>query len=151
MPGLAMHTYRIVLLNPALYHCYLLPPSLIQGSSLTLVSCTSAALALPASFPHSTSLAHLHSFLETHGGGVRCQTRSSLPPTHLVGRSFWKNYSDICMCHGYKAPGLYPPTSPGFPCQPTRVCNCPSSLPLRHSFLKLLNMANCVRREAHFI
>lgn len=73
-----------------------------------------------------------------------------LPPTR-VGRSFWKNYSDICMCHGYKAPGSYPPTSVGFPCQPAPRLYRPRLLTLRHSSLKLLNMANCVRREAHFI
>lgn len=46
---------------------------------------------------------------ETHGGGVRCQTSCSLPPSRAAGRSLWKNYSDICMCHSYKAPGTYPP------------------------------------------
>lgn len=103
---------------------------------------------LPPSFPHSSSLAN--SSLGTHGGGVWCQTSYSLPPSRSVGRSFWKNYSDICMCHGYKAPALYPPTL-SFPCQPAPHLCCPSFLHLRQSFLKLLNMANCVRREAHFI
>lgn len=100
----------------------------------------------PGSFPHSASLVHQHS-----GGGVQYQTSSSLPPSHSVCWSFWKNYSDICMCHGYRAPGSYPPTSLGFPCQPAPHLYRPASSPLRHTSLKLLNMANCVRREVHFI
>lgn len=72
-------------------------------------------------------------------------------PLGWYSRCFWKNYSDICMCHGYKALCSYPPTSLGFPCQPAPCLYCPSFSPLRHSFHKLLNMANCVRREAHFI
>lgn len=58
-------------------------------------------------FPHRPIPADSSS--ETHGGGVRCQTSCSLPPSRAAGRSLWKNYSDICMCHSYKAPGTYPP------------------------------------------
>lgn len=43
------------------------------------------------------------------------------------------------------------PASLGFPCQPASCLHCPSSLHLRQSLLKLLNMTNWVRREAHFI
>lgn len=107
-------------------------------------------------FPHRPIPADSSS--ETHGGGVRCQTSCSLPPSRAAGRSLWKNYSDICMCHSYKAPGTYPParqpTRPpheASPFQPAACLRCPSSLHLRQSFLQLLNMANCARREAHFI
>lgn len=58
-------------------------------------------------FPHRHNPADSSS--KTHGGGVRCQTSYSLPPSCAAGRSLWKNYSDICMCHSYKAPGTYPP------------------------------------------
>lgn len=37
------------------------------------------------------------------------------------------------------------------PFQPAARLRCPSSSHLRQSFLQLLNMANCARREAHFI
>lgn len=107
-------------------------------------------------FPHRPIPADSSS--ETHGGGVRCQTSCSLPPSRAADRSLWKNYSDICMCHSYKAPGTYPParqpTRPpheASPFQPAACLRCPSSLHLRQSFLQLLNMANCARREAHFI
>lgn len=123
------------------------------GSPLTLVSATSLRLPPCASlfFPHRPNAADSSS--KTHAGGALYQTSCSLPPSREAGRSLWKNYSDICMCHSYKAPGSYPPAHltrlPPF--QPAACLRCPSSLHLRQSFLQLLNMTNCARREAHFI
>lgn len=122
------------------------------GSPLTLVSPTSAPLALAASlFPTLHQSYTLTLLLRNAWWRCVMPNEFLVTSSHSGGRSFWKNYSDICMCHGYKAPGSYPPTSLGFPCQPTPHLYCPSSWHLRQSFLKLLNMANCVRREAHFI
>lgn len=101
-------------------------PSCNAGPLLALVSPRSAQLPRCASlffFSHCHNPAY--SSLKTHGGGVRCQMSCSLPPPRAAGRSLWKNYSDICMCHSYKAPGMYPPTYP-----PAHLIRLPpSSLP----------------------
>lgn len=50
-------------------------------------------------------------------------------PLARVGRSLWKNYSDICMCHGYKAPGVC--THPLHEASPIQPAAClPAAPPL---------------------
>lgn len=94
------------------------------GPPLGLTQVSSACPHVPAFFfPHLHN--HADPSSETHVGGVRCQTSCSLPPPRAAGRSLWKNYSDICMCHSYKAPGTYPPAH-----QPTLLMRLPPfSLP----------------------
>lgn len=146
------HWYCLTL--PMLHHSYLHPHSLIQGGISPNPGFTRVISSGPCCQPISHTPPVLHTPL-LRNTWWRCVVPNEFLVNSLpfgwYSRSFWKNYSDICMCHGYKAPGSYPPTWLGFPCQPALCLHCPSSSPLRRSFLKLLNMANCARRGAHFI
>lgn len=128
-------------------------PSCRAGSPLTLVSPTSAPLALAASlFPTLHQPRTLTLLLRN--AWWRCVMPNEFLVTSLpLG---WQRLLEELQRHLHvpwlQSASLVPTHFTGFPlpaCYP-RLC-CPSSLHLRQSFLKLLNMANCVRREAHFI
>lgn len=77
-----------------------------------------------------------------------------LPLARLVEAFGRTTATSACAIATKRQARTHPPTNPpheASPFQPAACLRCPSSLHLRQSFLQLLNMANCARREAHFI
>lgn len=140
---------------PMLYHHYLCPHAVTQGQDLPQrpASATSPPPALTASLFPTLQSSSTQTLL-LRNAWWRCVIPNEFlvtsPPARLA-EAFGRTIATSACAMVTKRQACAHPLHWASPCQPARRLRRPSSLHLRQSFLKLLNMANCVRREAHFI